>query len=58
MNLTKTPPHDAFIGQACLACFNRTPTLFRCSGCHLASYCSAACQKKDWKYPNLGLLTN
>ncbi|KAJ7606113.1 hypothetical protein DFH06DRAFT_243748 [Mycena polygramma] len=58
MNLTKTPPHDAFIGQACLACFNRTPTLFRCSGCHLASYCSAECQKKDWTYPNLGLFTN
>ncbi|KAJ7449673.1 hypothetical protein FB451DRAFT_751895 [Mycena latifolia] len=58
MNLTKTPPHDAFISQACLACFNRSPTLLRCSGCSLASYCSRECQKKDWKYPNLGLFTN
>ncbi|KAJ7115915.1 hypothetical protein C8R44DRAFT_983857 [Mycena epipterygia] len=58
MNLTKTPPHDAFIGQACLACFERTPSLLRCSGCCLASYCSRECQKKDWKYPNLGVFTN
>ncbi|KAJ7180630.1 hypothetical protein C8R46DRAFT_1070043 [Mycena filopes] len=58
MNLTKTPPHDAFIGQACLACFNRKPTLMRCAGCNLATYCSRECQTKDWKYPNLGLFTN
>ncbi|KAJ7091323.1 hypothetical protein B0H15DRAFT_835475 [Mycena belliarum] len=58
MNLTKTPPHDAFIGQACLACFNRTPTLSKCAGCGLANYCSRECQKKDWKYPDLGLFTN
>ncbi|KAJ6591622.1 hypothetical protein DFH09DRAFT_1306346 [Mycena vulgaris] len=58
MNLTKTPPHDAFISQACLACFKRSPTLLRCSGCCLASYCSRECQKKDWKYPNLGVFTN
>ncbi|KAJ7155456.1 hypothetical protein C8R43DRAFT_432411 [Mycena crocata] len=58
MNLTKTPPHDAFIGQACLACFKRTPSRLRCAGCNLASYCSRECQKRDWKYPNLGLFTN
>ncbi|KAJ7281585.1 hypothetical protein C8J57DRAFT_1298085 [Mycena rebaudengoi] len=58
MNFTKTPPHDAFIGQACLKCFKRAPRLLRCAGCRLASYCSPECQKADWIYPIDGTFTN
>lgn len=32
--------------EVCTNCLK--PTIQRCHGCHLAYYCSAACQKTDW----------
>jgi len=33
----------------CATCQLFFDTIERCSRCHLTLYCSAACQKKDWK---------
>ncbi len=35
--------------QVCSVCSKRQGKLKRCSACHLICYCSAECQKKDWK---------
>jgi SET and MYND domain-containing protein len=34
----------------CSQCFNLSIDLKRCSKCHLISYCSISCQRKDWIY--------
>ncbi|KAF1814641.1 hypothetical protein P152DRAFT_282522 [Eremomyces bilateralis CBS 781.70] len=38
-------------GDLCLACREKPGgrPLLRCSGCHVAQYCSKECQSKDWK---------
>lgn len=43
----QTLPHDAFISQACLVCFERSPTLLRCSGCNLGSYQLRTASRSD-----------
>jgi hypothetical protein len=35
--------------QVCSVCGKRQGKLKRCSLCHVTCYCSAECQKKDWK---------
>jgi hypothetical protein len=35
--------------QVCRVCGQRQGKLKRCSLCHVTCYCSAECQKKDWK---------
>ena len=40
----------------CAICSNSTAR-FRCSRCDLVAYCSAECQKKDWKEHKLTCLT-
>jgi MYND finger len=37
---------DKFV---CHKCGKVAATMKRCTGCHLVSYCSAACQKTSWK---------
>jgi len=49
--LSKEP--DAEDAEQQKTCFNncriyRGPTTFRCSGCHIAMYCSRICQKEHW----------
>ena len=34
----------------CSQCLNLSNDLKRCSKCHLISYCSISCQRKDWIY--------
>lgn len=45
----KKPP--ALLTTLCSACDKSSSS--QCSGCNNAQYCSAACQKKDWKTHNL-----
>lgn len=35
--------------QVCMVCEKRQGKLKKCSACHVTCYCSAECQKKDWK---------
>jgi hypothetical protein len=37
------------VEQVCMVCEKRQGKLKRCSVCHVTCYCSAECQKKDWK---------
>ena len=37
------------IEQVCMVCGDRQGKLKRCSACGVTCYCSAECQKKDWK---------
>jgi SET and MYND domain-containing protein len=34
----------------CSQCLNLSTDLKRCSKCHIISYCSTSCQRKDWIY--------
>jgi hypothetical protein len=34
--------------KRCCACQEIKEKMMRCSGCHMAMYCSKECQKKDW----------
>jgi SET and MYND domain-containing protein len=34
----------------CSQCLNSSTDLKRCSKCHIISYCSTSCQRKDWIY--------
>ena len=36
-------------GPACCECGKRSNSLKKCGKCHIAQYCSEACQKKAWK---------
>ncbi|KAJ6518318.1 hypothetical protein C8R47DRAFT_1312737 [Mycena vitilis] len=50
MQQTPVPPLPAVFGLACYRCFKEEEVhLSRCSGCRRISYCSADCQKFDWK---------
>jgi len=35
--------------QVCMVCGKRQGKLKRCGGCNLTCYCSAECQRTDWK---------
>ena len=37
------------VEQVCMVCEKRQGKLKKCSACHVTCYCSAECQKKDWK---------
>lgn len=37
------------VEQVCMVCSDRQGKLKRCSACGVTCYCSAECQKKDWK---------
>lgn len=38
-----------YTGPRCSHCFSEAARLGRCSGCSVAAYCGAACQKADWR---------
>lgn len=37
------------VEQVCMVCGDRQGKLKRCSACGVTCYCSAECQKRDWK---------
>ena len=43
---------DELLGSVCSSCFKESTQaakqVSRCSGCKVVSYCSKACQKRDW----------
>jgi len=46
---------NAFIqSESCQLCHLATESIKRCGACKVAKYCSADCQKKDWKEHKLG----
>ena len=38
-----------YTGPRCSHCFSEAARLGRCSGCSVAAYCGAVCQKSDWR---------
>ncbi|GMT33043.1 hypothetical protein PFISCL1PPCAC_24340 [Pristionchus fissidentatus] len=44
--------HDEFLSSVCSYCFDKSfeeKALSRCAKCKIVHYCSADCQKKDWR---------
>ncbi|KAF1997008.1 hypothetical protein P154DRAFT_497660 [Amniculicola lignicola CBS 123094] len=42
-------PVGAIRGNLCFRCFSPTDKILKCGACRRAGYCSAECQKLDWK---------
>ena len=48
-SIPRTPVTKSIDQTSCNLCGKTEITLLTCSRCHVAKYCSAECQKRDWK---------